>query len=389
MTEVVKSKIAYFDNAATTFVKPKKVHDFMHEFYSSYSTNIGRGEHYLQQDGVKIISQTRQMLLDLFHANSNYVAVLTSTATEAINTILQGHDYDNGKIVYISPFEHNAVYRTVKYLEESRGIVVKQLVVDKTTLQFDIDGIRSQFESNKPYMTICSHVSNVCGNISPIDKIGKIANEYGSIFVVDAAQSAGVLDIDIVNCYADYIVWAGHKTLYGSFGCSGFVCKKSINIRPLIYGGIGIDSANNYMPTQPPSRFEAGSYNIMSISGLYEALNWRNQIGKQDILYKEQQNYNNMLSILLSFDNIRIIGNQTNSISIISCVFDNLPIDMMGQVLSRNGVIVRTGLHCAPLAHKFLSTFPSGTVRFSTSYFNNNDDFDILKKALEVINSSI
>jgi len=95
------------------------------------------------------------------------------------------------------------------------------------------------------------------------------------------------------------------------------------------------------------------------------------------------------LSILLSFDNIRIIGNQTNSISIISCVFDNLPIDMMGQVLSRNGVIVRTGLHCAPLAHKFLSTFPSGTVRFSTSYFNNNDDFDILKKALEVINSSI
>jgi len=374
---------AYFDNAATTFVKPKQVHDFMHDFYAANSINIGRGNHVLQGDGQRIITETRKMLLELFAANSEYTAVLTASATEALNVILQGQDYKQGQTIYISPFEHNAVYRTVKFLEKEKGIIVKELAVDKETLEFSFDKIRRQFSDNKPTLVIVSHISNVCGNIAPINEIGKLAKSSGAVFVVDTAQSAGLVDISIGSCYADYIVFAGHKTLYGPFGCSGFICKKSTKLKPLIYGGIGIDSANETMPLDAPTKFEAGSYNIMAIAGLHAALTWRKSVGAEPIRKKEKENCNKLLNILSNADGIEIIGNTKNSISIISCLFDECPPNMIENILSKQGIIVRSGLHCAPQAHKFLGSYPAGTVRFSVSYFTKEEDFKQLEEVLD------
>lgn len=375
-------KIAYFDNAATTFIKPKEVHNFMHEFYAANSVNIGRGNHNLLIDAQQVILETRRMLLSLFRATSEYTVVLTSSATEALNIIIQGQNWKSGQNVYISPFEHNAVYRTVKFIEREKGIKIHELAVDRTTLQFSLDQINRQFSDNKPDFVIITHVSNVCGNIAPIQEIGMLAKDYGAIYAVDCAQSAGLLETDIVKSCADYMVFAGHKTLYGPFGCSGFMCKKHPQIKPLIYGGTGIDSSNELMPNDVPTRYEAGSYNILSIAGLHAALTWRKTIGNDAIRKQEEKNFSSLFDILSKDANIEILGEPQTATSIVSCKFKDLPADVVEHILSQKGIIVRSGLHCAPVAHKFLGTYPEGTVRFSVSYFTNDNDFDLLQQAL-------
>lgn len=377
-----ETQIAYFDYAATSFIKPSIVHKFMHAFYSANSVNVGRGNHALLLDGQNIVNETREMIRSLFHGTNEHITVFTPSATEALNIIIQGQKWEEQQNIYISPFEHNAVYRVVKHLEHEKKVRIIQLAVDKNSLKFSVDKINRQFAEEKPNCVIVSHISNVCGNIAPIQQIGKLTKEYGGTFVVDCAQSAGLIETDIVKSRADYMVFAGHKTLYGPFGCSGFVCKKSVSLKPLIYGGTGIDSANEYMPTNLPTKFEAGSTNLLAISGLHAALTWHNQTGIDNIRHIENENYKKLISILSSFKNIEIKGNSETSTSIVSCLFKNLPVDSVERILSQNGIIVRSGLQCAPLAHKFLGTHPEGTVRFSVGYFNNDNDFACLNRIL-------
>ncbi len=376
--------IAYFDNAATTYVKPQEMHDFMHDFYCHNSINVGRGSHSLLTSGSKIIKNSRSMLKRMFNANIDYEVVFSHSATEAINVILQGQNFQKGEIVYISPFEHNAVYRTLKHLERTKGIEIIELACNKETLEFEEQEILSQFAQKKPKFIAVSHVSNVCGNIANICLIGKLASKYSAKYMVDCAQSAGLLETNIVKAYADYMVFAGHKNLYGPFGVAGFVMKKSSSVPPLIFGGTGIDSANEDMPNELPTRYEAGSQNIMAIAGLYKALEWNERIGIENIREKEQDNYTNLVKILSSYDFIEIVGKGSHSTSVVACVFEDYAPDSVGQILSDNGVMVRTGLDCAPIAHKFLNTYPAGTVRFSVSYFTNEEDFKKLKQALDL-----
>jgi len=377
--------MAYFDSAATTYIKPIEVHDFMREFYAANSVSIGRGGHDLLLDGQKIMAETRKMLLELFHATNEYIAVFTPTATEALNIIIQGQEWKAGQNIYISPFEHNAVYRTVKFIEREKGVKILELAVDKTTLQFSLDKIKRQFAEHKPDMVIVSHVSNVCGNIAPIYEIGKVAKEYGARYAIDCAQSAGLLETDITKSRADYMVFAGHKTLYGAFGCSGFICKKTAGLSPLVYGGTGVDSASENMPPELPIRLEAGSYNIMAIAGLHAALTWHRKIGIENIRKTERANYDKLLSVLNKYSGIEVVGNTSSATSIVSCRFRNLPPDAVERALSQNGIIVRSGLHCAPQAHRFLGTYPEGTVRFSVSYFTTQTDIRHLDSVLKEV----
>lgn len=378
-------KVAYFDNAATTYKKPEEMHKFMYDFYSANSVNVGRGKHSLLNASSNVISDTRSLLLELFNATNEYEAVFSPTATEAINVVLQGQDWQAGDVVYVSPFEHNAVFRTVKHLKKTYNLEVIELKINEKTLELDKDLIAFQFASKKPKFVVATHVSNVCGNILDIEMLGGLLKNYNARFLIDCAQSTGLLETNIVKCQADYMVFAGHKTLYGPFGCSGFICKKQSAPKPLIYGGTGIESASEDMPTALPTRYEAGSINIMAIAGLYKSLEWIKNIGKEQIKAIENENYNKLYGLLSSYDFIRIIGKGTNSTSIISCSFDGYSPDNIGEIMSNNGVVVRTGLHCAPLAHKKLGTFPEGTVRFSISYFTNDEDFYKLKEVLDMI----
>jgi len=378
--------IAYFDNAATTFPKPESVYTYMDSYYRSYGVNVGRGQNKLAYKATGMIDETRQLLLKLFYCQNKKI-VFSPSSTEALNVLIQGQEYFDGCNIYISPFEHNSVTRVLHHLESQYKIKVHQLSVDRKTLSYDAEKIRTQFLKNKPNFVMVSHASNVCGLIAPIEMICSLAKQYEATTIVDMSQTAGLINTDLSSNDIDFAVFAGHKTLYGPFGISGFITKDSKLPKPLIYGGTGIESANQDLPAQLPARFEAGSVNVAALAGLNASLKWISEIGISELFKKEQINHQRLIETLSAHSNIQIIGseNARQSIGIVSCVFDGYSPDSIGQVLSENNVATRTGLHCSPFAHKFLGTFPAGTVRFSASYFTTEDDFVQLNGALDFI----
>lgn len=380
------SSFAYFDNAATTFPKPESVYLFMDEYYRSYGVNVGRGQHKLAYKAAEMVDETRQLLLDIFNC-SNRELVFTSSATEALNVLIQGQTYFDGCNVYLSPFEHNAVTRVIHHLKSNYKLNIHELFVDRKTMKYDLEKIKGQFSKDKPNILIISHASNVCGLIAPVEKICALAKSYEATTIIDMSQTAGLIDTKIDNDDIDFTVFAGHKTLYGPFGVSGFTMKKTKLPKPLLFGGTGIDSANQELPEELPGRFEIGSVNVMALSGLHASLTWIKQIGINNIFLQEQKNHQRLIQLMDDYSNIRLIGNENRveSVGVISCIFEGYSPDDIGLVLSDHHVAVRTGLHCSPSAHKFLGTFPSGTVRLSASYFTRDEEFVILQKALDFI----
>ena len=378
--------MVYFDNAATTFPKPDEVYSFMDDFYRECGVNVGRGQHSLANKASLMVSETKNMLKELLNCKDKEV-VFTSSATESLNVVLQGMLWDDNYTVYVSPFEHNSVMRVLYQLQTIYKIHIKFLTVDKNTLSYDLERIKYDFQENKPNVVIVSHASNVCGLIAPIKDICSLAKDYNATTVIDMAQTAGLIPCDLSTINADYVVFAAHKTLYASFGLGGIIMKSSSTLKPLLYGGTGIDSASHGMPTTVPEKFEAGSHNIQAIAALNASLKWIKKIGIDNIYKKEKEYTEKLVSLLKEYDNIKLIGykDSTTNIGVISCVFDGYSSDNIGQVLNDKDIAVRTGLHCSPTAHEFFGTFPEGTVRFSIGYFNSDEDLKSLREVLEYI----
>ncbi len=376
---------SYFDNAATTFPKPECVYEFTNEFYRRCGVNVGRGQHKLASEAAALVKETRELLLELFHCPTKKV-VFTHTATEALNLILRGIPVKDGYNIYISPFEHNAVTRVLTHLQSLYDIRIKTLAIDRKTMKYDFEKIRNQFAESKPNWMIISHASNVCGIVSPVSELCRISKEFGSINVIDMCQTAGLVDISLNTDDIDFAVFAGHKTLYSPLGVAGVISSFIVKPDPLLYGGTGVDSANQELPETIPERYEVASPDILAISGLNISLKWIKSMGVEQIYAKEQENHKKLVALLSEYENISLISTEdAESIGVVSCVFDGYSSDNIGNILSEHNVAVRTGLHCAPFAHIFLNTFPSGTVRFSVSYFNNDKDFEVLKEALDYI----
>lgn len=379
----MQEHIAYFDNAATSFPKPEAVYQAMDDCARNYGVSMGRGQHLLSAKAAHVADETRELLLQLFHCTNKKV-VFTNTATEALNIILTSQIISEECIVYISPFEHNAVTRTLHHIAENKHIKIRQLMVDSATLCYDIPAIQQQFQNEPPHCVIISHASNVTGAVAPIRDIFSLAKRYNSVTVADMCQTAGLIDTDISSSDFDFVVFAGHKTIYGPLGISGFICQYPEQLPPLIYGGTGIESANQDMPMSSLERFEAGSHSSIAIAGLNASVKWILDTGIQNVYEREQDNKRRLVELLTQYDNIRIIQAE-NQIGLISCLFNQYSSDEIGQVLSEQHIAFRSGLHCAPYAHRFINTFPAGTVRFSVGYFNTEDDFSMLDAALQYI----
>ena len=379
----------YFDNAATTYPKPPAVYDFMDSFYRTCGGNAGRGQYKQSADSTKIITETRDLLKELLQCPNKDV-VFTPSATIALNMIIQGL-VRNTKIknIWISPFEHNAVTRVLESLKKTNEIKVSVLPINDA-FQYDFESINQLFKQEKPELVILSHGSNVCGFINPVEKLCELAKTYGSITVLDMAQTAGLVPLNVGNNNIDFAVFAGHKTLLGPFGISGFVKNKMTNLPTFLFGGTGVESANQNMPEEMPYKYEMGSQNIQAIAGLHEALKWW-LADTDSIRQKEKENHKRLFDLLSSYDFIKIVGckDLDKTIGVISCLVDNYTADEIGNVLDERDVAVRTGLQCSPLAHKTLGTFPSGTVRFSVQYYTSDSDFEGLKKALDYIKENI
>lgn len=381
--------MAYFDNAATTYPKPECVYTFMDQFYRQNGGNAGRGHYSIAQSAGELILDTRKRLQELLHCPAKQV-VFTPTATIALNIIIQGIIASGVKNVYISPFEHNAVTRTLHHYEQIERISVTQLSVTKD-LKYDLEKIRYQFDAVKPDLVIVSHASNTIGLVAPIEDIFSLAKKYDAYTLVDMAQSAGLIDCNIgLNCI-DFAVFAGHKTLYGPTGISGFVMESSIKLPAVFFGGTGYESANQDMPESIPEKYEMGTLNIVGIAGLNASLKWIQETTMETLAQKEQENRGRLLEILSNYDFIRIVGNYESNeyVGIVSCLIEGISSDSAGNIFDRQGISVRTGLHCAPLAHKFIGTYPAGTIRFSVNYFTSEEDFEQLIEALDFIEENL
>ena len=374
---------AYFDNAAPTYPKPNAVYDYMDKFYRENGGNAGRGQYKLAATASRVISETRKMIQKVLQCENKEV-IFAPSATLAMNMVLQGI-ITSGMHVYISPFEHNAVTRTLHALEEAMNISVHVLPYTVEN-GYDIEATRRAFNTDKPNVVVISHASNVCGLIAPVSDLTSLAKEFDCITVLDLAQTAGLVPLNVGSNDIDYAIFAGHKTLYGPIGIGGFVKKPELKPTPILYGGTGVESALQDMPHDAPARYEMGSQNIHAISGLHAALTWFLE-NAESIRNVEEENHKRLLAILNTHSNVTIVGpkDRSNCIGVISCLFDDYSSDNIGDVLDRYEIAVRTGLHCAPIAHKTLGTFPAGTVRLSVGYFTAEDEFRLLEETLDYI----
>lgn len=381
--------MAYFDNAATTYPKPEVVYASMDQFYRLNGANAGRGRYNLAQSANVLICETRALVQELLHCPAKQV-VFTPTATIALNIIIQGLICKGAQTIYISPFEHNAVTRTLHHFEEAGTISVHQLTVSHD-MKYDLDRIRYQFESERPDLVIVSHASNVFGLIAPVTEICSLAKYFDATTVIDMAQTAGLVDCNLGLNVFDFAVFAGHKTLYGPTGISGFIMDPVIDLPPVIFGGTGFESANQNMPQSLPERYEMGTMNISGIAGLNAALKWGLDQGIEAIWEKEQEHRKKLIELLQEYWFIKIVGNYPgcNYVGIVSCLIEGISSDSAGEVFDRCGIAVRTGLQCAPLAHQFVGTHPAGTIRFSVGYFSSEDDFEELRQALDYIEENL
>lgn len=381
--------MAYFDNAATTYPKPEIVYASMDQFYRLNGANAGRGRYNLAQSANALIGETRALVQELLHCPAKQV-VFTPTATIALNIIIQGLICKGAQTIYISPFEHNAVTRTLHHFEEAGTISVHQLTVSHD-MKYDLDRIRYQFESERPDLVIVSHASNVFGLIAPVTEICSLAKNFDATTVIDMAQTAGLVDCTLGLNVFDFAVFAGHKTLYGPTGISGFIMDPAIDLPPVIFGGTGFESANQNMPESLPERYEMGTMNISGIAGLNAALKWGLDQGIEAIWEKEQEHRKKLIELLQEYWFIKIVGNYPgcNYVGIVSCLIEGISSDSAGEVFDRCGIAVRTGLQCAPLAHQFVGTHPAGTIRFSVGYFTSEDDFTELRQALDYIEENM
>ena len=381
--------MAYFDNAATTYPKPEIVYASMDQFYRLNGANAGRGRYNLAQSANALIGETRALVQELLHCPAKQV-VFTPTATIALNIIIQGLICKGAQTIYISPFEHNAVTRILHHFEEAGTISVHQLTVSHD-MKYDLDRIRYQFESERPDLVIVSHASNVFGLIAPVTEICSLAKNFDATTVIDMAQTAGLVDCNLGLNVFDFAVFAGHKTLYGPTGISGFIMDPAIDLPPVIFGGTGFESANQNMPESLPERYEMGTMNISGIAGLNAALKWGLDQGIEAIWEKEQEHRKKLIELLQEYWFIKIVGNYPgcNYVGIVSCLIEGISSDSAGEVFDRCGIAVRTGLQCAPLAHQFVGAHPAGTIRFSVGYFTSEDDFTELRQALDYIEENM
>lgn len=387
--------MVYLDNAATTYPKPEQVYEQMDWVNRNLAVNAGRGGYELAHQAENMIMDTRGLIRGLFCAEAGWDTVFTSSATFAMNQILFGLHWNRGDVVYVSPYEHNSVMRTLQILKKRYGILIKEMALKK---DFTIDVGRFEYQCalDLPKCIIITVVSNVTGYILPYGAISMCAKKQGAIVIMDASQAAGLIALDMRKIHADFLVWAGHKTLYGPFGIGGYIARREIlgTLDDYLIGGTGSDSLNLDMPTTGTERFEAGSHNITAIAGLHAALqelkgnkeNFRERI--MTIFEQEQQLSQYLYDKLSAMKTVILypkVENRLDYVGIVSFAIKEYEAEEVGDILNDEyEIAVRTGYHCAPLIHKYLGSLNTrGTVRVSIGRFNTKEDIDLLIAALK------
>ena len=369
--------IAYFDYSSTSFRKPRQVYKAI-KAYKKYGVNIGRGKNNCTSKCEQMINDTRQMLKDLVKADDTYKTIFQPSATYSLNLLIKGLDYSQIKNVYISKYEHNSVIRPLYEMQKQYNFEIIYL-----------EDYEKQFKEKAPNLVIISHLTNTFGIIQDYASVFRLAKKYKAITILDMAQSFGLIETNITYGKVDAAIFAGHKTLYGFSGIGGIILNNSLKLKDTIQGGTGIKSAEIEMPKERPIRFEAGTQNILGIFSLYFACKHLKKLTYDKIHKIEEKNYNKLKTTLKQYSFLEVIEPNCKCSTIVACKFKNYSPENFADFFCQNKVAVRTGLQCAPNAHKVFGTFPSGTIRFSVGLFTTKWDFMKLNKTLKKLRTKI
>ena len=372
----------YLDNAATSFPKPKEVADAVYDFMINNGTSSGRGSYKKAMQSDYIVYECRKLIGNLFNFDDPKKVVFTSNVTDSLNIAIRGILKENDHVI-TSSLEHNAVWRCLKTLEKDINIKIDTVECSKDGIT-NPEGIKKYIRKDTA-LIVFTQASNVLGTIQPIKEIGKIARENKIVFLVDAAQSAGAMKIDIKEDNIDILAFTGHKSLLAPMGTGGLIINTDIDIKPLKAGGTGGDSAYEYQPDYYPNHLETGTSNVSGIAGLRAAIKFLNKEGIDNIHNKEKELTKYALQRLETVKDIEIYGPKDceKILSVISFNIKNKRPEDISTILDQKyNIMLRAGLHCAPTAHSVINTKDRGSLRIGIGYFNTKDDIDKLVEAL-------
>jgi cysteine desulfurase / selenocysteine lyase len=379
----------YLDNSATTYPKPPEVLKRMVELYMELGVSPGRGGYDMAAEAEELVMQTRRRLARFFDAPEPDRVVFASNATDALNMAIQGM-VKPGDHVVSTRLEHNSVLRPLYHLR-LKGVIDYDLVpFDSQGFVDPDDVVRAMKKSTR--LVVMSHASNVLGTVQPVEEVAGHCRERGVPLVIDAAQSAGVIPIRMSSWGLSGIAFTGHKSLLAPSGIGGLVLNSGVAIDPIRFGGTGVDSRSPIHTETFPHRLESGTLNLMGIMGLSEALDYLENIGIGEIHQRETTLLARLRNGLSGIESIRLYSNSSmnGGIGLLIANVEGFHPDEVGAILDGDyDIAVRTGLHCAPLVHESIGTYPQGAVRFSIGPFNTPDDIDQAIEAMAEIGKSV
>lgn len=381
----------YLDNGATSYPKPQSVYNSIYDYMTQVGSNVGRGASSSSLKGNQLIFEAREAISSFFNFDKIENVIFTPNITYSLNTLIGGC-VQKGWHVITSVMDHNSTLRPLHKLGKEGTIELDIIDADANGF-IKLDELKSKIKSNTK-LIVLSHASNVVGSIQPLKEVGSICKDNNIFFIIDSAQSAGCINVDFKDLNCSALAFTGHKSLFGPQGTGGFLINDELNeiCLPLIEGGTGSASSDVYQPTFMPDKFESGTMNAPGIAGLLAGIKFIENEGLTTI--KEHEDYlaKKFIDGLLNINSINLYGsketfNRTPSISVNSSKIDNSELGFLLD--SEYGIITRTGLHCAPLAHKAVGSYPNGSLRFSLGYFNDEKDIDYTLSALNKILSKL
>ena len=378
--------MVYLDNAATTWPKPELVYSTLYHFMKNSCANPGRSAHKMARISSGLVLKTREALAELFNIQNPLDIAFTANATQALNLAIQGV-LQQGDHVVTTAMEHNSVLRPLYHLKQ-RGIIDYSVVMPYDSCgNVSPSSIAEAIRPNTRLIALSS-ASNVTGTILPYEEVGEIARTKEILFLVDAAQGAGVLDLDVKAMNISLLAFPGHKGLMGPQGTGGLYVAPGVEMRPVLYGGTGSRSFVTIHPDFMPDMLEAGTVNSPGIVGLGAGLRWLMGVGLERIRKKKKILLETFFEEISRISSIRFYSERDpdKNAGIISLIIPGMDSSEIGNILDQKyGIAVRSGFHCAPLAHETLGTMKTGLVRISPGYFNTAQEMEYAARAIREI----
>ncbi|HVS34706.1 MAG TPA: aminotransferase class V-fold PLP-dependent enzyme [Gemmataceae bacterium] len=380
----------YLDNAATSYPKPESVYQALDAFARSSLANPGRAGHKMARDAEDTLNNCRHLLNQFFHGAGAKRFVFTLNCTDSLNMAFKGV-LNDGDHVVTSDLEHNSISRPLRAMEKVGRITVTKVRADGEGY-LDPEHVRRAI-TPRTRLVALTHASNVLGTVQPVREIGRIVRERELLFLVDAAQTAGVIPIDVQDMNIDLLAFPGHKSLMGPTGTGALYVGPRAALRAWREGGTGGDSSSETQPTDLPYFLEGGTPNVLGVSGLAAGVQWVQEQRVERIHAQENELIARLRRLLEELDGVAVYGGKDCSrrVSTLSFRTEVLPALELGALLDAEfGIAVRPGLHCAPYIHRALGTYvkdtdKDGTVRVSTGPFNTAADVDALAAALAAV----